>query len=190
MANTRRKITIPLSNGRIDHTVPRVDRSKHNTSRDIARQEGYEITSHYLQVIVPSIAKMASTAAALHAERDGATVSVYDGNMSGVPRFAVSIYPERSVELTVAPTRDALFAFTILTFDLLCLPDHALGTWFSRAQNLHILDVVICPISLDDAIDLGLRHGQKAIFDLGAGKEISLTSCTTPGVVNADRREK
>jgi hypothetical protein len=57
---------------------------------------------------------------------------------------------------------------------LLLLPDHALGSWFDGEQNRHILDVVVCPLSLEEAIRLGTRYGQKAIYDLEAGREISL----------------
>ena len=116
-------------------------------------------------------------AAALYAKWSGSTVSVSGGNMAGLPRFAVSTYPQRTVELIVAPTWELLFAFAIVNSDLLVLPDHALGTWVDCERNRHVLDVVVCPLSLDEAIDLGISHGQSAIYDLEARKEIPLATC-------------
>jgi hypothetical protein len=52
----------------------------------------------------------------------------------------------------------------------LLLPDHALGTWFDRKQNRHVLDVIVCPDSLDAAVCLGIKDRQQAIFDLEEGK--------------------
>jgi hypothetical protein len=69
-----------------------------------------------------------------------------------------------------------LFAFAILNADLLIQPNHALGTWFDRRRNSHVLDLVVCPESLDAAICLGIKHGQQAIFDLKQAREISLVS--------------
>jgi hypothetical protein len=72
-----------------------------------------------------------------------------------------------------------LFAFGIVNADLLFLPDHALGTWFDSLRNQHVLDVVVCPSSLCEAIHLGRRYGQKALFDLQTAKIITLQSINT-----------
>jgi hypothetical protein len=142
-----------------------------------------------LEIVVPLLAVVAKTAAALHAQLYGSTVSVAEGNLAGRPRFAVSIYPENSVQLSGPPTRDLLFAFAILNADLLIQPDHALGTWFDRRRNRHVLDVAVCPESLATAISLGINHGQQAIFDLKEAREVALVS--GPEVHPADvRREE
>ena len=101
--------------------------------------------------------------------------------MLGLPRFAVSVYPERTLDLTVNPSWEVMFAFAVINADLLLLEDHALGTWFDQQRRRHVLDVVICPSSLEKAIRLGLRHGQKAIFDLRAVREIPIV-----GVANSN----
>jgi hypothetical protein len=135
------------------------------------------------------LAVAAKTAAALHAQSLGSTVSVTEGSLLGRSRFAVSIYPEKSAGLTGAPTRDLLFAFGILNADLLLLPDHALGTWFDCQRNRHVLDVVVCLPSLQSAICLGIDHGQQAIFDLKEAREISLVSIPEAHLVEVRREE-
>ena len=135
-----------------------------------------------LEILVPLLAVVAKTAAALHAQSNGSTVSVAEGSLLGRLRFAVSIYPENSVHLSGPPTEDLLFAFAILNADLLIQPDHALGTWFDRRRNRHVLDVVVCRESLDTVISLGINHGQQAIFDLrqkrGKSRWFLLLRCT------------
>jgi hypothetical protein len=127
--------------------------------------------------------------AALHAQSRGSTVSVTEGNLLGRSRFAVSIYPEISVQLSGPPTRDLLFAFAILNADLLMQPDHALGTWFDRLRNRHVLDVVVCPASLTTAISLGIDNRQRAIFDLEEAREIALFSVPEMHPVEVLREE-
>ena len=176
MANTRRKTTVSFTVSREGHPDPLVERYKNNSAIYLARQESCGVPRNSLDTIVPLIAKTAATAAILHTHQGGATVSVCGGNMAGLPRFAVSIYPQRTIELIVVPTWEMLFAFAIINADLLLLPDHALGSWFDGEQNRHILDVVVCPLSLDEAIRLGSRYDQKAIYDLEARREISLAA--------------
>lgn len=142
-----------------------------------------------LEIVVPLLAVVAKTAAALHTHSHGSTVSVAEGNLLGRPRFAVSIYPENSVQLFGPPTRNLLFAFAILNADLLIQPDHALGTWFDRRRNRHVLDVAVCPESLDTAISLGINHGQQAIFDLKEAREIALVSAPEVHLVEVRREE-
>jgi hypothetical protein len=96
--------------------------------------------------------------------------------MAGTARFAVSIYPQRSADLAAPPAWELLFAFAVINADLLLLPDHALGTWLDHFRNRHVLDVVVCPSSLSEAIELGRRYCQKAIFDLRSAKVIDLPS--------------
>jgi hypothetical protein len=176
VANTRRKTSVSISADRECLLGLGGGRFKYITSIGLDRQETSASSRDFLERVVPLTAKMAATATALHAHWSGSTVSVTDGNMSGLPRFAVSTHPERTMETTKAPTWRLLFAFAVLNLDLLLLPNHALGTWFQHQRRQHILDVVECPASLDEAIRLGLLHGQEAIYDLEAGKEISLVT--------------
>jgi hypothetical protein len=82
-----------------------------------------------------------------------------------------------------------LFAFAILNVDLLIQPHHALGTWFDRRRNRHVLDVAVCPESLAIAISLGINHGQQAIFDFKEAREIALVSAPEVRPVEFRREE-
>ncbi len=94
--------------------------------------------------------------------------------MVGRKLFAVSIYPERTIELTVQPSWRQLFVFVLANLDLLLQPDRALGTWFDDLRGVHVLDVVICVSDRDTALDLGLRFHQRSIFDLAASHAIRI----------------
>ena len=173
MANTRRK-TAASSLSRLQSRVGLFSqRPKYINGNGLARQEGCETPSDSFETVISLIAARAKIAAELHVRCGGSTVSIDAGSLVGLPRFAVSIYPQHTITCTVPPIWEMLFAFAIFHADLLLLPDHAFGTWQDREQNLHVVDVVICPSSVDMAIALGLRHGQKAVYDLEAGREIS-----------------
>ncbi|MDP9049501.1 MAG: hypothetical protein M3O31_02095 [Acidobacteriota bacterium] len=171
MATTLRKTT--ASPAAVRDGLPRLSRGqyKYHTVNYLERQEG----SGVLEAVIPLIAT-AKIAADLHAQGAGSTVSIGGRNMAGTARFAVSIYPERSAELAIPLSWEFLFAFAVINADLLLLPDHALGTWFDNFQKQHVLDVVACLSSLSEAIHLGRRKGQRAIFDLQIGKVITLQS--------------
>lgn len=174
MANTRRKTTVSQDVDREHLLALGVERFKYSTFNDLDRQDASGPSSTHLEQVVPLIAKLAATATALHTDRSGSTVSVAEGSMAGLPRFAVCTHPERTVELTVVPTWNLVFAFSVLNLDLLLQLGYALGTWFHLQRKRHVLDIVECPSSLYHAIRLGLRYGQDAIYDLEADREISL----------------
>jgi hypothetical protein len=94
--------------------------------------------------------------------------------MAGKKLFAVSIYPARKIELWTRPSWQEFFEFAKANLDLLLKPDHALGTWFDDYELIHCLDVVVLVRDLDDAVELGLRSDQVAIFDLEARREIPI----------------
>jgi len=176
VATTYRKATTALPLGGEDQLGSSAVSRKNRSAKYFARQGAKSVDQAYrLEMVVPLFAVMAETAAALHAQWYGSTVSVTGGNLLGRSHFAVSTYPERSVELTGAPTRDQLFAFAVLNSELLLQPNHALGTWFDSQRQRHTLDVVVCCDSLDKAISLGRNQAQQAIFDLKEAREILLT---------------
>ena len=177
MATTYRKTTSAFQSGEENLLASPAVSRKYRSATTLARQDVRFVEQLCpLEIVVPLFAAMAKTAAALHAQSNGSTVSVTEGNLLGRSRFAVSIYPENSAELTGAPTQDLLFAFAVLNGDLLLLRDHALGTWFDCQRNRHVVDVVVCLSSLHKAISLGIDHGQQAIFDLKKARETSLVS--------------
>jgi len=190
VATTRRETTAFRRAGQESLLGSGGVRSKYNRVSRLACQEGSTSLPSLLEAIVPVIAKMARTAAAvLDAEPSGSTVSVSIGNMRGLPRFAVSVYPKCTVELTVLPNWELLFAFGVMNADLLLQPNHAIGTWYDKLRKRHVLDVVICPWVLDDAIRLGIQHGQRSIYDLSKGTEIPLVPDLGIPAIHADREE-
>jgi len=113
------------------------------------------------------------TALELH-PAGGATVSLVLGNMVGQDRFAVGAYPERTVELTTPPMWESLVAFVFLNLDLLLRRNHALGTWFNKANGRHVLDVVVCLRTERTALELAAAYSQVSIFHLANCREIRL----------------
>ncbi len=117
------------------------------------------------------IAGAVNVSFAQHNRTNGATVSLMHGNMVGKKLFSVSIYPSRSITLRERPTWEELFEFAKANLDLLLRPGHALGTWFDEYDLVHCLDVVVLVRDRDDAMELGFRFDQIAIFDLEARRE-------------------
>lgn len=148
--------------------------SNHNNSNCLDRQAVGQVALSRVEAIIPIVMEAARIAAALHGERLGATVSLSHGDMLGLPFYAVSLHPERTVEMTSQPGWEHLFEFAVTNSDLLFLPGYAIGTWFDTDRRLHVLDVVVYLSSVVEAIRLGALHGQRAIFDLHAEREISL----------------
>lgn len=137
---------------------------------DLPRQA---VESAIAEPLRSSILRAVDIALELHVTNYGATVSLVDGNMLGRKRFAVSIYPERTVELPAPPTKHQLLAFVVANLNVLLLPDRALGMWYAAA-NRHVLDVVRCVRNRRTARKLGKRFKQWSIYHLALGQELLL----------------
>jgi hypothetical protein len=109
-----------------------------------------------------------------HAKTNGSTVSLSHGNMVGQKLFAVSPYPDRTVELPTRPTWQQLFSFALANADLLLRPAHALGSCFNEWTLKHELDVVVLCSDRDAALDRGQRCHQMSIYDLEARQVIAV----------------
>ena len=78
----------------------------------------------------------------LHGEKGGATFSLYFGDVVGQELFAVSLYPERSVQVRgrfVSARR--LRAFLGQNQDLLSDPRNSVGIWYNEDDDTTYLDV-------------------------------------------------
>lgn|GEM_PF-717546 len=131
-----------------------------------------------------AILNLVDTTHELHSKSNGSTVSLRDGNLLGRKVFAVSVYPERSSELRVAPTRGDVLAFVLLNFGLLIRPAHAFGSWFNQTTGSHIFDVVLCVSDEQTALELGRKFRQTSVFDLATLREIPVQSGAAPSAVN------
>jgi len=126
------------------------------------------------------ILKAVDSALRLHSRYHGSTVSLFEGDLIGSERYAVSIYPSRTVELIAALTAEDLLAFVLANLAILLLPQRALGTWFNPATNRHVLDVIVCVRDREAALVLGKRYNQWSAFHLASAQEILI------GDVNRD----
>lgn len=143
--------------------------------------------------LLASILAAVDTAHEAHASLDGSTVSLQDGNMLGQPLYAVSIYPERSVELPRPPTRQDFLVFVLRNLDVLLKPHHAFGTWVNKYTQCHVLDVVACVRDRCTALELGQKFHQLAVFDLANLTEIAIDNYhaqpESSAPVNMQRKE-
>lgn len=132
------------------------------------------VTLSICDATLSCIVKVVDTSHTLHSRTNGSTVSLIDGSLAGLKLFSVSIYPERTIEFWERPDWQGLFEYAKANLDLLLKPNHALGTWFSDRECVHIVDVVVCIPDRDAAVELGHRSDQIAIFDLEARQEIPI----------------
>ena len=148
----------------------------------IPQQEG-QLSPFVVELLV-AILIAADAAHQLHAVFGGSTISLRDGNLLGLPLYAVSIYPQRSVEISTAPTRRDLLAFLVGNRDLLLRPGHAFGSWVNKYTQCHVLDVVVTIRDREAALELGRKFHQQAIFDLANREEIAVAAITTNSTGN------
>ncbi len=119
----------------------------------------------------------------LTAQGGGATYNSIDGNLFGKERFSVSIYPEwtREVDhLDGAVVREYMEnvakggtfggkAFKQPFPEILTEGRVSLGTWRRPADGKIVLDIVVTPSNMDEAMALGRMFNQEGIFDLRPG---------------------
>jgi hypothetical protein len=110
----------------------------------------------------------------LHREKGGATFSLYFADDVGQELFAVSLYPERSVQTRgrVVPTQ-RLQAFIAKNQDLLHDPRNCIGTWYNEEDDAIYLDVTATLVDREQAIALGRQYDQIAIYELVDEEEIA-----------------
>jgi hypothetical protein len=149
------------------------------TSTRTGRQDGTLLVSSISTPLLACVSKAVESALASHTKTGGATVNLREGDLAGRKLFAVSIYPDRTIELKNPPSRQQLFAFVMANLDLLSIGNHALGTWFNGWKNVHVLDVVVCLFDCASAMHFGARFDQCSIFDLAAGVELLIRSPRT-----------
>jgi hypothetical protein len=117
----------------------------------------------------------ARSIAARHRADGGSTFNLYVGDLSGLPLYAVSLYPERSIVLRGRELNPRVVAaFVDANMDLLRDPRNSVGTWFNEMNGLTYLDVSATLPSMEEAITLGRRYNQVAIFDLQRLEEMEI----------------
>ena len=115
--------------------------------------------------------------------REGATFSLYFGNMSGKPLYSVSVWPERGTqpsdnEISVSIIQDFIESNSDVLKDLND-PRCGIGLWYNADDDAVYLDVVALLPSRLEAVALAMQYDQIAVFDLDA-----LTDIETGGTGN------
>ncbi len=111
----------------------------------------------------------------LHLQRNGATYSLFFGDMFGQELFAVSLYPEPETALRLAGENVPARVFEVFiqaNRTLLSDPRLCVGTWYLEEEDTTFLDIVAVLPDREAAIELGQQFNQIAVFDLFAGVEI------------------
>lgn len=124
--------------------------------------------------LLSKIGDAADIARRLHRKTGGSTVGVFDGSLAGRKLFALSIFPDSTVELRYPLTWRQIFVFALQNLDLVLRTSCAIGTWHDRRSCLHVLDVVVCVSNLQAALELGKCYDQKSVYDLEQGGEIAV----------------
>jgi hypothetical protein len=121
-----------------------------------------------------SVEKAVAQIERLHRESGGATFSLYFKDVVGQELFAVSLYPERSVQVRgrFVPAR-RLQAFLMQNQDLLRDPRNTVGTWYNEDDDTTYLDVTATLPDREQAITLGRQYNQIAVYDLLHEEEIA-----------------
>jgi hypothetical protein len=186
MATTRRESTAHPRSENASNTaglrlVPALGFGPHiSNAADVICQETTFVPLPVRNPWVSWIGDAVDTALALHSKGGGATVSVLDGNMAGQKLYAVSIHPELTLELKHFPNWRLVFAYALENAAALLKPERALGLWYDREKEQHVLDFVVCCPDLRVAMLLGQRYHQSSIFDLAAGREIQINRPARP----------
>lgn len=109
----------------------------------------------------------------LNETNGGATVNRYFGDLGGQALFVVSLYPERTRRVAgQSVTEQTMTAFLADNDDLLGDPRNNVGLWYAPSRDTTFVDVSAALPDRDDAIVLGERYNQIAVFDLARFEEI------------------
>lgn len=118
-----------------------------------------------------------------HAVAGGSSTNLVTGqDLGGTDNYTVSVFKSREKTFKQAPTEADLRKYVEANYDLLADPQNILGTWYSRADKLHYVDVSRTVRDLATALDLGRKHKQQAIFYLGTFDEIPVGNAEVYGL--------
>jgi hypothetical protein len=115
-----------------------------------------------------------------HRTAGGGTFDMNGHSLANTPLYAVPLYPERTVVFPREITAQDIETYIQKNADLLADPRNKMGSWRDTATNENILDVVVAIPDRRQAVELGKKYNQRAIFDLGAMREIRLGGTGVP----------
>ncbi|HOV07051.1 MAG TPA: hypothetical protein PLV27_07320 [Anaerolineaceae bacterium] len=114
-----------------------------------------------------SIGDAADQILEIHEQTNGATFSLFHGNMVGKPYKSVSVFPDLGQKFAGKKiTKDQLVEFMSNHEELLRNEKVVVGTWFNPDDNRTYLDFSVIIQDRELAISLGKKYNQIGIFDL------------------------
>lgn len=128
-------------------------------------------SARYAAPSIKSIKAASETVAEMTNKNDGATFSLTQGDLSGKPLFSVGVMPERMVEIEGRVSPEDIAKFIRDNADVLD-EEHAVGTWFDNDKT--VLDIATTTASKQEALRMGEKYGQDAIYDLAKGEVVDL----------------
>lgn len=124
---------------------------------------------------------LARNTTALHNEKGGSTFSPRFGQVSETNKFSVSEFPGREVKVPGKTiTEQQVREFIAANRDVLDQSNTNLGSWYNPADGTTYLDVSRMVDSLDEAIALGQKHNQLAIYDHKNATMVDVPKTGTP----------
>lgn len=109
----------------------------------------------------------------LFESQDGATFSLYFGDMSGQRFYAVALYPEGTIRLRGRRLPSEIVReFLTENRELLNDPRNSIGVWYSSETQRTYLDISSTIRNRRQAITLGRRYNQEAVYSLATGEII------------------
>lgn len=124
---------------------------------------------------------VADMALAAHMENGGSTTHLRWGDLSGVPLYVVSIYPDLGlIKEGKEIDREEMKGFIERHMDLFADPRVCFGTWFNEDDGKTYIDINVVLADKEAAIELGRQYNQIAIFNLASFEETDTGGDGTP----------
>jgi len=128
-----------------------------------------------------SIEKVVDMAIDSHEEWNGSTTHFRWGDLSGIPLYVVSLYPDLGIiKEGKEITREELIQFAEKNYELFEDPRVCIGTWFNEDDGNTYIDINVVMADKAEAVELGKKYNQISIFNLETFEETSTGGDGTP----------
>jgi hypothetical protein len=177
----RAESLFPRLRGPVDENGnPKVGGGAPDEEENAKKATGYSLKADKRYPATSSVGTVEAQAKA-HNENGGSTFHPEKGDLNGTKHFAVGGEPEfRDPKLKLTTDGKYMTAAQIKEFSerpevkaaLDKHKDASVGTWYDKDTDKTITELVKTPTDRAEAIAMGQKNGEKAIYDLGKGEEI------------------
>ena len=116
-----------------------------------------------------------------HNEYNGSTTHFRWGDLSGIPLYVVSLFPDLGViKEGKEISRQELTEFIKRNYELFKDPRVCLGTWYNEADGNTYIDINVVMADKEKAVALGKKYNQISIFNLETFEETPTGGDGTP----------